>query len=1008
MGETTTKDVILHIQTNFTENLDQLAKLQKQLDELRVAELQVNAAVKAGTKTRQDADKELEAIAAEIRNVKTQQREYRKEIDNEIKAHEANEGSIKQMRSELANMRKEYESLSKAERQSPKGDELLDNIKKTTDSLKTLEQAQGDYRREVGHYQNAIQNLSPTLSKALAEFKNLSNGTMSAGVAFKNAVPMLKAFGSQLLTLLTNPIVATFVAIAAAVMKLVDSFKKNDQAMTELQSAFAAFKPVIDVIEKAFQSLVGVVTKAVAAIGKGVKAVLSLIPSFKEYADAEEDIVRATDDLQESERQYTIDSAKRQAEISELKSKSVETDKYTFEQRKDFLQQAIDLEQKELEEKRTNAAEKLRIAEKEAALSIGYYELTDEAYNKLSDDVKNSITDLRAAVINTEKEYNDGTKRLKSQMSNFTNHEKQEQQSRNQAAANAAKERKATEREALNALEKMTVEAIKNLQDKEYSLTKLNGEKQISELKRRLSEEKNLTQTARRALNQQIILLEADLQLKLAEMRENHDKETYKREIEYQKALIEQQLKASTDNDFQLSLSLKLNEIDTDLIVKGVRESLKQVKIVAEQAQQDFESLDFNQLAEKYGAVWETRGINFGDNIANMRELVRQYNEEAVTETAKAENLINAILKASETEKQRIIDEHTKNVHDKQVNELDLARKHAEILRAIELEGTYDEFGRNEAEKTRIMQEQAEARLQVTKDEHARLSAEREMYTDEELTAIYGSVQEYDNILADSSLKVVQAENAVKDAIKAVTDESINQKSTMIQSATSIMGAVDNILGSMQGLFKTLAESDEKYSDFATAMALMQILVSTAISIANAIQGATAAGAATGVAAPLTTPLFITEMVSIVLGAITSATTTLMKAKQQKQTAPKFAEGGVIGGGYAANSAEGTRDDVTISASRGEYIINAATVKRYGIPFFDSINGGKSVVSVTRFADGGYISDATIASGNYQFQMDLTRELIVEAVGNVQPVVSVVEITKAQNRVQMAENIAQR
>ena len=404
MGDNT-KDVILNIKTNFAENIDQLAKLQKELDELRVAELQLNAAVKAGNKTREEADKELEALAAQVRNVKTQQREYRKEIDNEIKAHEANEGSIKQMRSELANMRKEYEEMSKAERQSPKGDALLTNIQSTTAELKKLEQAQGDYRREVGHYQNALQNLDPILAKTLNGFKNLSGGTMSVGVAFKNGVTAVKAFGKQLLTLLANPIVATIAAIAAVVLKLVDSFKKNDVAMTELQAAFAAFKPVIDIIEKGFQSLVNVVTKVVGAVGKVVQTVTNWIPALRDYSKAEEDVVRATDNLQEAERQYTLNSAKRQAEISELRAKSAEKDKYSFEERKQFLQQAINLEEEELKEKKQVAKEKLRIAEQSAALEMGYTELTEEAYNKLTDEQKDKITELRKAVVDAEKEY---------------------------------------------------------------------------------------------------------------------------------------------------------------------------------------------------------------------------------------------------------------------------------------------------------------------------------------------------------------------------------------------------------------------------------------------------------------------------------------------------------------------------------------------------------------------------------------------------------------------------
>ena len=191
--------------------------------------------------------------------------------------------------------------------------------------------------------------------------KSLGAGTMSLSQVFKLAGQSVAAFGKQLLALIANPIVAAIAAIAAVVMKLVDSFKKNDQAMTELQRAFSAFKPVIDVIEKAFQALVGVVTKVVSAIGNGVRTIMSWIPGLREYAQAEDDIVVATDNLEEAERQYALNSAKRQAEISELKAKSSETDKYTFEERKQFLQQALDLEQEELEESKAVAEEKLRI-----------------------------------------------------------------------------------------------------------------------------------------------------------------------------------------------------------------------------------------------------------------------------------------------------------------------------------------------------------------------------------------------------------------------------------------------------------------------------------------------------------------------------------------------------------------------------------------------------------------------------------------------------------------------
>lgn len=1008
-----TKDVILNIKTNFSENIDQLARLQKELDDLKVAELQLNAAVKTGTKTREEADKELEALAAQVRNVKNEQREYRKEIDNEIKKHQEAEGSIKQMRLELTAMRKEYEEMSKAERNSAKGDELLTKIQSTTDELKKLEAAQGDYRREVGHYQNAIKNLSPVLSESLGKFAELSKGTMNVGVAFKNGITQVKAFGAQLLKLLANPIVAIIAAIAAVVMKLVDSFKKNDTAMTELQSAFAAFKPVLDVIEKGFQKLVGVATKVVSVIGNVAKTITSWIPSLRDYGQAEEDIVRSTDALEDAEREYNENNAERQKQIETLKSKSRESDKYTAKERKKFLEEALQLEEQDLKEKKSLAKERLRIAEKEAAINHGYTELTAEAYEKLSEDEKQRISDLKVQLTNLDAEYERETRRMRSERSNFNKDEENERKQRAQAAQQAAKERRENEKQALKAVEDIFIKSIANIFEREYALAKVQGEREIEALKERLATEKNLTEKAKKTLNTQIVLMEADLYLKLGNMQENFYLDLQNQTQELVKRQQEWLLKATDNNDLILSAKLMINTLDTESFKRGIEKEMSNLQSEVDSVQSDIFEFMFGRLSEddilmKYKTIFELNEIDEENTVKNLNKYFELIQKRVGNQIVFLQDTLKLIEDAGDKEAERIIAEHTKKLHDEERNRIDLSRKHAEIMRAIELESNYDAYGQNEIEKTKILLEQAKERQRIAEEEYAYISAERKKYTDQELIAIYGSLEAYNNAVAEANLKVIQSENDVKDAIKDVAIASSNQKITMIENATAIMGSVNSILGSMQSLFETMAEDNESYADFATAMALMQILVSTAISIANAIEGATAAGAATGAAAPFTTPVFITEMVAIVAGALASATTTLLKAQQAKKSAPKFADGGLIGGHYATSQSEGTRDDVAIQASRGEYIINANAVKRYGVGFLDSINGTAANISVTKFANGGYVSDATVMAGNYQFQMEMTRQMMVDAMSEIQPIVSVREITKAQNRVTLAERISKK
>ena len=338
-------------------------------------------------------------------------------------------------------------------------------------------------------------------------------------------------------------------------------------------------------------------------------------------------------------------------------------------------------------------------------------------------------------------------------------------------------------------------------------------------------------------------------------------------------------------------------------------------------------------------------------------------------------------------------------------------------MAAISSTQELDAYRYNELEKTRILQEQAERRLEIAREEQQRLADERAKYTDEQLAAMYGSVEEFNNAFAESELKVVQAEVAVGDALAEVNKANTAVKAKMIDTANAVMSAMNNVVGSIGDLFNTLADSDEKYENFALAMAEMQILISTAISIAQAIQGAITAAAQTGVAAPFTTPVFIAEMVAIVVGAIASATTTLLKAKNKKESAPKFATGGLVGN----TETRRTDDSVTAKLSVGEYVIPSEVVSDYGKEFFDGLIGkynknGKNLkklpkllYEIPHFATGGIVQAPNIQTAQIAaqtFDYDAMRDVMVDAVSEIKPVVSVKEITNAQKKVDVKERIS--
>lgn len=69
---------------------------------------------------------------------------------------------------------------------------------------------------------------------------------------------------------------------------------------------------------------------------------------------------------------------------------------------------------------------------------------------------------------------------------------------------------------------------------------------------------------------------------------------------------------------------------------------------------------------------------------------------------------------------------------------------------------------------------------------------------------------------------------------------------------------------------------------------------------------------------------------------------------------------GLATGGYVKGAGTSTSDSIPARLSDGEYVIRAAAVKKLGVGFLDSLNGGKVTKSMAtlprfRFADGGYV-----------------------------------------------------
>lgn len=418
------------------------AGVRAELAALKTANKELKKDVEAMTETSSESARQLalneEAIKMDQAALKT----LDAQIVDATKTSTDYGDSLNEMRAELTSLQRSYAALSKAERDSAQGTELLQHITELRGEVGNLEASMGQNQRNVGNYTSSIEAALKKMGQA-------------GGVSLKGLTTSVKSFGKVFVTYPLNVITAILAAVLVVIQGVTDAFKKNDAAMTALQSAFASFQPILSLVEDIFQRLVGVIAKIVEGIAKLASSLIGkLVPGYTAAAEAARELVRAQDELEDRERDYEVKSAERAAKISRLRNEAQDKDK-SLETRRAALVEALELEKEDLEEQKNIANERLRIAQEQA-----------QANRDTSDETKNRIAELQAAVYNAEKNYEDGTRRLRSQLQSFDEAE------RNSAAAAmkaAADRRKAAEeaaraeveafREEVEALNKRAEEA---------------------------------------------------------------------------------------------------------------------------------------------------------------------------------------------------------------------------------------------------------------------------------------------------------------------------------------------------------------------------------------------------------------------------------------------------------------------------------------------------------------------------------------------------------------------
>ena len=530
-----------------------------------------------------------------VKQVQAAQNKLNQIVSDAKTSSKAAEGSYNALQQQMNALKKQWKETSDEAERADLGKQIV----KINDKLKDMDGSIGNYQRNVGNYASAFASISPAAGTAVNAVKGLSG-------AFK--------------ALIANPVGAIIMAIVSAVKLLKSGFENSESASNKLKQAFSALQPIIDAVKnvitnvaEAFGDLaLKVVPKVTSAISgvmqffeKSVikaKNMWAKVKKFfgaisdeelqqtladneaelkaieEKYAKQEDlmqeaaakrqDIAKREQQLVKDRRRFLVNEAKTEAEVSELKAKAADKEKYTDEERAKFLSEAIEKEKKINDTKLALAQREYQLAKDKAALTAN-----DAAAN-------DALAQAEANLYKVKKEYNDKSRELITQL-NEANKSAKTEEVKTDAEVVKQKEKDAAEIEKIQkrvaksqlTTSEQTIATLTEQYEKEKELLEKYGEdttglteefkKNIAMAKAGAVEDKSKkvddTASTDRDIADKTIVNAHERAMKLLEIERNR--------LDQKKLLIEEEL--AIDNlplEKKQELAQKLAEVDASIV----------------------------------------------------------------------------------------------------------------------------------------------------------------------------------------------------------------------------------------------------------------------------------------------------------------------------------------------------------------------------------------------------------------------------------------------------------
>lgn len=1027
--DVTTK--ILEIQVDYGDAVTKLAEYRQQLEEIKKKQAELKQALKEGAISQAEYHKSMEATRIASGQLNTAIATIGKQVKNQITAQKEANGSLVALRAELSKSTAEYDRLSKAEREGAKGSSLKDHINEVTTALKEAEQGTQRFQRNVGNYEGAIEPVKTQLRELTEQLANMkaagldttpefqqmmeqagnlkdamadvtqqigiyASDTAQLDVAVQGISSLVNMYTiwqsvskgvgieSEALDKTMNAIMGTM-AVLNSLQQIQNALQKQsalvrgiDAAKTWLQNtALGAHMAAMTASTAATGGatvattlwnaalyanplvwLIGIIVAAVAAVYGLIKAF-----SF-----------------------FTSDSEKRKEMLKEEAA--------ALEELHALNEKAVELAAARgaTEEEQMNMTIRNLNAEKEAW--DRHFEKIKEEYDEDDDEYKDALDRKKQA-------HNDFINSLDEGLVHLTKIQTEQREWERKEALGEYEYKRTLIREQTQ----QQIELAKSLL-KYNKITKAEYDALVADLNklqtRKIAEVDQAEQEANRKAAETARKAADDRRKAAADAAKERQEEERKREETYEK-----EFKAAQD----ALIALIKDGLDRQLEAENIAYERQKAELAKKRQAMEEDTKSSEEYKIKMRQIFNDQ--EYALRVAHERRVAEFEWSEKERQIKIQQELLQSqldLIKVNSEEEvelrtQLLTEQHSLELQalDKRLaDELITQEQYDALKLAMEQQFQQDKTAIEEAAaQSRIDRQRETLENEIAELEYAQSERElRQMegyQMDEQHYAEWRerNLAEMDEHQRNILLKQEEAAAAELEAIQLrgqlstqTTEEyeaevlAAKQKSAEAQKNTNDAiikneqakaQAMKTITGGLTQLLDTLGESNSAFAKMSKIITLAQIAIDTGKALSAGIASASSMPFPANLAAIATT-------VATILANVATAISTVKSAK--------FAEGGKVTG-----PGTGTSDSIPAMLSNGEFVMTAAATKMFEPLLMTMNNIGRGVPM------------QVLNSSQSINQAEMLTDSFESAAREIKPVVSVVEITEAQDRVEMIENL---